>query len=213
MQYPAALVQRQVSDPEQLAAAWVGGDDLRSEPVTVVDPDPRWATRFAEEEAGLRAILGAVALNIEHVGSTAVPGLAAKPIVDIDVLVDDSDEEGRYVPPLEAAGYRLVIREPWWNGHRMLRRDGARINLHVFPVGAPEPARHLLFRDWLRAHPEDRALYAASKRGLAADNAATPHEYNLAKNQVIDEIYDRIFGRPPESHPAWPLIAARYLPG
>lgn len=213
MQYPVTLVQRQISDPEQLAAAWVGGDDLRSEAVTVVDADPLWAARFAEEEARLREVLGTVALNIEHVGSTSVPGLAAKPIIDIDVLVDDSEDEERYVPPLEPAGYRLVIREPWWNGHRMLRHDDARINLHVFPVGAAEPARHLLFRDWLRAHPEDRDLYAAAKRGLAAANAATPHEYNLAKNAVIDRIYDRIFSTPPESHPAWPLIVERYLPG
>ena len=67
------------------------------------------------------------------------------------------------------------------------------VHLHIWPAGAPEPLRHRLFRDWLRAHPEDRELYAATKRRLARTTVDRPGDYNLAKNEVIDEIFTRIF--------------------
>lgn len=137
--------------------------------------------------------MGALIIAVEHVGSTAVPGLAAKPVIDIDLVIEDTAEESGYLPALERLGYRLVLREPWWHGHRMLLSAAEDVNLHVWPQGAPEPVRHRLFRDWLRSHPQDRELYAATKRRLARDTAHRPRDYSLAKNDVIDEIYARIF--------------------
>src|SRR5699024_5583218 len=127
------------------------------------------------------------------------------PIIDIDVHVRDADDESSYVPALQGIGYRLIIREPWWNGHRMLvtPEHADRVNLHVFPAGAPEPLRHLLFRDWLRTHAEDRDRYAAAKRELAETTAENPADYNLARNEVIAAVSARIFSVPPSSHPAW----------
>ncbi|MCX5121210.1 GrpB family protein [Micromonospora sp. NBC_00362] len=109
------------------------------------------------------------------------------------VVIEDTAQEDAYLPALERLGYRLVLREPWWHGHRMLLSPAEDVNLHVWPQGAPEPIRHRLFRDWLRAHPHDRERYAATKRRLARDNAHRPRDYSLAKNDVIDEIYARIF--------------------
>lgn len=202
--YPPALTMRQVDDADQLRDGWVGGPRPSSDPVRVVDPDPAWPQVFAEEVERLRALLGDVAVRIEHIGSTSVPDLPAKPIIDVDVEVADTTDEAAYVPALERVGYRLVLREPWWNGHRMLLGINGGSHVHVFPVGAPEVLRHLLFRDWLRTHPEDRALYARAKRELAQTTATAPGDYTLAKNGVIDDIYGRIFSVPPESHPAWP---------
>lgn len=199
--YPPELVRRQVdADREGRVGAPVVGE----RPVVVADPDPAWASWFEDEAARIVGALGDVVVRLEHIGSTAVPGLPAKPVVDMDLQVADSADEDAYVPALEAAGYRLALREPWWNGHRMLVGPGGRSHLHVFPAGAPEPLRHLLFRDWLRTHPDDRDLYAATKRDLAVATAADPERYSLAKNDVVDEIYARIFAAPPEAHPAWP---------
>jgi GrpB-like predicted nucleotidyltransferase (UPF0157 family) len=131
------------------------------------------------------------------VGSTSVPGLPAKPIIDIDLLVADPGREQDYVPALEAAGFTLVIREPWWYGHRALRADEPpRSNLHVFGFDSPEPVRHRIFRDWLRGNPDDRDRYAGIKRQAASEaNARGEHvmEYNARKEQVIREIYQRAF--------------------
>ncbi|MDY0910788.1 GrpB family protein [Microbacterium sp. CFBP9034] len=175
------------------------------DPILVVEPDPAWPDIYRREADRVVAVLGDEVIQIEHVGSTSVPGLPAKPIIDIDLQVHDSEAEQTYVPALEQAGYTHVLREPWWNGHRMLVSEDGQINPHVFPAGAPEPLRHLLFRDWLRAHPDDRELYGATKRALAASTVDDPDSYNLAKNDVIDEIYSRIFSVPPDAHPAWPL--------
>jgi GrpB-like predicted nucleotidyltransferase (UPF0157 family) len=207
--YPREITERQLDDEDDPRSGWVGGAGPVDRPIVVVDPDPAWAARFVEESARIGDALGPVALRIEHVGSTSVPGLPAKPIVDIDVHVADTDAEDLYVSALEAVGYRLVLREPWWNGHRMLVAADDGVNLHVFPVDAPEPLRHLLFRDWLRSHPEDRDLYASAKRRLAVTTAETPADYNLAKNAVIDDIYERVFSVPPEAHPSWPRGSVR----
>lgn len=149
--YPPEITERHVGDPEQQLEGWVGGATPPSRSIVIVDPDPAWFSEFASESARIADLLGDVAVRIEHVGSTSVPGLPAKPIIDIDLQVADSAAEGTYVPVLERHGYRLVLREPWWNGHRMLVGPAGRFHLHVFPVGAPEPLRHLLFRDWLGA--------------------------------------------------------------
>lgn len=202
--YPPQLVERHVGDEDHQIARWVGDNEPPTEPIVIVEPDPEWPTEYSRAAAGIGEALGSLILRMEHVGSTSVPGLPAKPIIDIDVQVADSSDEGAYVSALEAAGYRHVLREPWWNGHRMLVRDDGGVNLHVFQCGSPEPLRHLLFRDWLRTHDDDRELYAAAKRRLAVETAEDPDSYNLDKNTVIDDIYTRIFAAPPRSHPSWP---------
>ncbi|MFC4021110.1 GrpB family protein [Micromonospora sp. GCM10011542] len=176
-----------------MAAALVGAPPRTWQSIVIEDYDPAWVGRFAAASAMLDEALGDLIVSIEHVGSTSVPGLAAKPIIDIDLLVEDTTRESRYLPALEGLGYRLVLREPWWHGHRMLVSLAEDVNLHVWPLDALEPVRHRLFRDWLRSHPEDRELYATAKRRLARDTAHRPGDYSLAKNDVIDDIYARIF--------------------
>ena len=181
-----------------LRAAWVSEPPRLTGPVVIADYDPAWPALFEREEGRLRDVLGAEILLLEHVGSTSVPGLAAKPIIDIDLSIEDTADESGYLPALERLGYRLVLREPWWHGHRMLVSAAEDVHLHVWPRDAPEPIRHRLFRDWLRSHPEDLELYATTKRRLARDTAPQPGEYSLAKNDVIDAIYARIFSQPAE---------------
>jgi GrpB-like predicted nucleotidyltransferase (UPF0157 family) len=200
-QYTAAMPSRAEivsfddSAPPPGADPWV----LGAAPATgieVAEPDPAWPRRYDELAARIRQVLGWRVLQLEHVGSTAVPGLAAKPIVDIDLTVADPGREQDYVPPLEAAGFQLVIREPWWYGHRVLTADEPRCNLHVFGSDSPEPLRHRIFRDWLRGNSEERDRYAAAKRQAAsAANAGGEHvmQYNARKQRVIREIYQRAF--------------------
>jgi GrpB-like predicted nucleotidyltransferase (UPF0157 family) len=192
-QYPQEVKQRFHGTAEQMAIALVGEPPRRWKSIVVDDYDPAWVQRFDAASSLLDEALGSLVISIEHVGSTSVPGLAAKPVVDIDLIIEISVEEPRYVPALEELGYRLVLREPWWDGHRMLVSSAEDVHLHVWPQGAPEPVRHRLFRDWLRSHPEDRERYASTKRRLAQDTAHQPGDYSLAKNEVIDEIFARIF--------------------
>lgn len=202
--YPAELTRRHVDGDDVGRTPFVRDDWPPTTPIEIVEPDPAWPARFEQLRGRLAGALGDVARRIEHVGSTSVPGLPAKPIIDVDVHVQDTEAEEAYVPALERMGATLVIREPWWNGHRMLITPGGAANVHVFPADAPEPLRHLLFRDWLRTHPADRELYARAKRDLAVSTAESPVDYNLAKNEVIDDIYGRVFAVEPASHPAWP---------
>ncbi|MEV7988552.1 GrpB family protein [Micromonospora sp. NPDC085948] len=192
-EYPQDVVQRFHGTPEQVDAGLVGEPPRTWESVVIEEYDPAWAQRFRAVRSSLTEALGGLIIGLEHVGSTAVPQLAAKPVIDVDLVIEDTAEESGYLPALERLGYRLVLREPWWHGHRMLLSSAEDVNLHVWPQGAPEPVRHRLFRDWLRAHPHDRERYAATKRRLARDTAHRPREYSLAKNEVIDEIYARIF--------------------
>jgi len=164
--------------------------------IELVEPDPEWPMAYAALEERIRGALGEAALRIEHVGSTSVPGLPAKPIIDIDLTVANSADEPAWLPDLEAAGFELVVREPWWQEHRCLRYEVPRCNLHVFSPDAAEPIRHRIFRDWLREHPEDLAVYREAKaNAAAAANAAGEHvmEYNARKEPVIRAIYDRAF--------------------
>lgn len=162
------------------------------ENIEVVQYDPDWPDIFKELECGIRATLGDTALSIEHVGSTAVPGLAAKPVIDIDLTVADPTEETSYVPQLEGLGYDLYIREPSWHEHRCFRLVTPRVNLHVFGPDCPEVIRHVMFREWLKSHPDDLKLYERSKLE-ALSGVSNVTEYNLRKQPVIREIYDRMF--------------------
>jgi len=193
VRYPQEVRQRFHGTPEQIKAGLVGEAPKKWQTIVLQEYDPAWPGRFAAASSTLEAALGDLVLSIEHVGSTSVPGLAAKPIIDIDLLLEDTADESAYIPVLERIGYRLVLREPWWHGHRMLVSSAEDVNLHVWPRNAPEPIRHKLFRDWLRSHPEDMHLYAETKRNLAHATVDRPGDYSLAKNDVIDDIYVRIF--------------------
>jgi GrpB-like predicted nucleotidyltransferase (UPF0157 family) len=138
-------------------------------------------------------------LRIEHVGSTSVPGLGAKPVIDILLVVADSADEPAYVPILESAGYSLRIREPDWHQHRMLKGPDIDINLHIFSAGCPEIARMVSFRDWLRANAADRALYEQTKLDLARCEWADVQQYADAKTAVVGEIMRRISERQTQS--------------
>lgn len=177
---------------EELAEIWVdGGPPKLTAPVLIADYDPRWPALYQREADRIRSVLGDRVLLIEHVGSTSVPGLPAKPIIDLSMVVADAADEDAYLPDLTAAGYRLIIREPEWYEHRCFKGPDTNINLHVFSPGSAEVERHLLFRDWLRGHDGDRDRYAAAKRELAARDWTYIHEYADAKTEVITEILAR----------------------
>lgn len=173
---------------DDLAASLVHG--LRPVVVTLSEYDPSWPTRFAGRAAQLRAVLGERARLIEHVGSTSVPGLAAKPIIDIVVGIDDPDDEQAYLPALEAAGYELRVREP---EHRCLRagEPDDPVNLHCYPPEHAETRKYLVFRDRLRSHDDDRLRYEQTKRGLAGREWPDVNYYADAKGPVIREILAR----------------------
>jgi GrpB-like predicted nucleotidyltransferase (UPF0157 family) len=183
---------------EQLAAVTLGELQPYAVKVVVEDYNPEWPTWYAAEESAIRAVLADTVLQIEHTGSTSVPRLAAKPIIDIVLLVPDSATEATYVPQLEGLGYTLRIREPEWYEHRCLIRrteDGAHhsVNLHVHSPGlsAPEITRILAFRDWLRTHDDDRELYASTKRALAEQNWKYVQHYANAKSEIVEQILAR----------------------
>jgi GrpB-like predicted nucleotidyltransferase (UPF0157 family) len=180
-------------DPDPSDDPWVNGPPSSAQPVEIKSYDPSWPGRFDALAAGVSAALGETALAVEHVGSTSVPGLAAKDVIDIDLTVPDPREEATYVPALEATGWVLTIREPSWHEHRCLTRsEGARSNLHVFGPDCPEVIRHRMFRDWLVSHDDDRERYEAAKRA-AVPGGGRVMDYNARKQDVIREIYDRLF--------------------
>ncbi len=160
-------------------------------PIVLVEYDPRWALRFEREAHRIRAALGTRAMLLEHAGSTSVPGLAAKPIIDIVLGVPDSSNEDDYVPALEAEGYALRIREPDWYEHRVLKKTVPNVNLHVFPEGCPEIDRMLAFRDHLRTNESDRDLYERTKRELASQHWEFVQDYADAKTEVVEQIVAR----------------------
>lgn len=197
---PGSTPPRDRSKPatdEQIRDYAVGG---RIQPlngtVLIADYDPAWPELFEEQARRIRGALGDRAVRIEHKGSTAVPGLAAKPIIDVGLAVADSSEEDSFVPALEGAGYELCIREPDWHEHRVFRtrrelghdRD---VNLHVYTADCTEYDRDLVFRDWLRSHDDDRNLYERTKRELATRDWKYLQNYADAKTGVIDEILAR----------------------
>ncbi len=160
-------------------------------PIALAEYDPAWPLLFAREANRIRDALGATASVIEHVGSTSVPGLIAKPIIDVLLVVPDSSDEPSYVPAMEAAGYVLRIREPDWFEHRVFKGPDTAINLHVFSAGAAEIDRLLRFRDWLRVTDADRNRYAAVKRELAQRVWRHVQHYADAKTTVVQEILGR----------------------
>ena len=165
--------------------------EIERRPVAVVEYDPAWPARYALEAARIHAALGGRERLLEHIGSTAVPGLAAEPVVDILLVVDDPADEASYVPALETIGYELRIREPAWYQHRMLRTAARDAHLHVLPPDSPEIQSYLLLRDRLRSDVADRELYAATKIRLATGDWPTVDHYAEAKSQVVEAIIAR----------------------
>jgi GrpB-like predicted nucleotidyltransferase (UPF0157 family) len=183
--------QPQLTTEEDLQAIAVGTVTPHNAPITLAEYDPRWPALFDREAARIRAILGGTAVLVEHVGSTSVPGLAAKPIIDILLAVPDSADEQTYAPALQAAGYVLCIREPDWFEHRLFKGPDTNINLHVFTAGAAEIDQMLLFRDWLRANDADRDAYLQVKRDLARRTWRHVQHYADSKTAIVQQILVR----------------------
>ena len=175
----------------ELQAAHVLKVEVHGGPIVLVDYDPEWPARFEREAERIRSALGDRALLIEHAGSTSVPGLAAKPIIDIVLVVPDSSDEDAYVPALEAAGYVLRIREPDWFEHRVVKPLDQGANVHIFSEGCVEVDRMLAFRDRLRTNDAERLLYERTKRELAAQTWTYTQDYADAKTAVVEEILAR----------------------
>jgi GrpB-like predicted nucleotidyltransferase (UPF0157 family) len=161
------MVVMRPSDPndvaaygESLAEVTIGTPQRLSGRIELCDYDPTWPDAYGRRAARVSAVLGQRVVRLEHVGSTSVPGLPAKPIIDIVLEVPDSSDELAYVSDLEAVGYVLRIREPVWFEHRLFKGSDGTVNLHVFSCECPETDRMVRFRDWLRRNAGDRDLYA-----------------------------------------------------
>jgi GrpB-like predicted nucleotidyltransferase (UPF0157 family) len=176
---------------EQLRAVTIGPLDRLTRRIELAEPDPAWPSLFAREAGRIHSLLGDDVLLLEHVGSTSVQGLPAKPIIDILLVVPDSADEAAYAPRLEAAGYVLRIREPDWHEHRMFKGPDTNVNLHVFSPGSPEIERMIGFRDRLRSHPDEFERYLSAKRELAARDWEFGQQYADAKTAVVESIIAR----------------------
>lgn len=181
----------------------IGGVEKRA--IVVVPYRPDWPETFRLHRERIAAALGARALGIvDHIGSTAVPGLAAKPIVDMLLVVADSADEDAWLPAMEGAGYVLRVREPEFEEHRMFRTPELDVHVHVLSDGSPEIERYLRFRDALRAAPHLRARYQTLKLTLAAQDWSDMTAYAQAKSDLVEAIVDwsmRTDGRRPQLAP------------
>jgi GrpB-like predicted nucleotidyltransferase (UPF0157 family) len=181
---------------ESLARITIGGPQPLAGRIEIREYDPAWPDLYAREAERIRGALADRVIRLEHAGSTSVPGLPAKPIIDIVLEVPDSADEPAYVPDLEAAGYVLRIREPDWFEHRLFKGPDTNVNLHVFTTGCVETDRMVLFRDWLRESDQDRELYARAKRELAVREWKYVQQYADAKTEVVAEIMTRALAAP-----------------
>ncbi|MDN3477734.1 GrpB family protein [Curtobacterium sp. APC 4022] len=150
--------------------------------------DPAWAVTFAAHRERILRAVGPLDVRVEHIGSTSVPGLAAKPIVDLVVVVPDVTDESAYLEPLLGAGYELRVREP---GHRLVRTPARDVHVHVYERGATAVTDYLLLRDRLRSDPDDRALYEQTKRQLLSGTWDDMNDYADAKTDVIRAVMGR----------------------
>lgn len=164
----------------------IGGIEHRE--IVLVANDEQWPDQFREHQARIARALGPIAVRIEHVGSTAISGLSAKPIIDIQVSVAHVEDEDSYLPDLLNADYLLRVREP---GHRMVRTSTLDVHVHICEVGSDWERRHLLFRDWLRRDTHDREAYERLKRELSRKEWADMNDYAEAKGPLISDITQR----------------------
>ena len=182
-----------MSREQYLQNVTIGPVALHNQRIYLSPYDKNWPILFRQEAKKILKVLGHKAQFVEHVGSTSVPFLAAKPILDILLLVPNSSQEKSYVAALETIGYTLRIREPEWFEHRMLKKNEPRVHLHVFSTGCEEAKRMLIFRDWLRTHDEDRNLYEKTKQELARQQWKYVQDYADAKTKVIQKILQRAY--------------------
>ena len=176
---------------DQIIAVTVGERKPLNSTIYLAPYDPAWPSLFNRLKKTIIEVLGDDILLLEHVGSTAVPGLLAKPIIDMVLAVADSSDEWSYVKPLEEKGYTLRIREPDWYEHRLLKPPDVKGNLHVFSDGCEEIEQMLFFRDWLRSHADDRVIYEDTKRELAARTWKYTQNYADSKAEIVQEILAR----------------------
>lgn len=162
--------------------------EVEKRDIEIVDYNPDWPRTFLFHAHRIVLAIGDAALRVEHIGSTSVPGLAAKPIIDILVVVQDSADESTYRPQLEAAGYVLRVREPEWNEHRMFRTAEKDVHVHIYSAGCKEIERNLTFRDRLRRNVHDKGRYENLKRELATKKWSDMNAYANAKTRVIEDI-------------------------
>ena len=189
------------SREDELQAVTIGAPNRVDGPIVLAQYDPAWAVLYEREAERVHATLGSRVRLLEHAGSTSVPGLAAKPIIDMVLAVADSADEAAYVPQLESAGYVLRIREPDWHEHRLFKGPETNINLHTFSEGSSEISRMLAFRDRLRTHDDERDLYLATKRELAARHWTYVQDYADAKGEVVEGIIERALADRDEARP------------
>jgi GrpB-like predicted nucleotidyltransferase (UPF0157 family) len=185
---------RTATNEEYLLAVTVGEREPLNGSIYLAPYDPGWTAQFSQQADRIRAALAEKVLRLEHVGSTAVLGLSAKPIIDMVLAVANSADELSYVPPLEKQGFVLRIREPDWFEHRLLKAPDIDANLHVFSIGCEEIDRMVTFRDWLQTHDEDRRRYEKTKRELAARTWKHVQNYADAKSEIVREILARALG-------------------
>jgi GrpB-like predicted nucleotidyltransferase (UPF0157 family) len=171
---------------DPLETGLIGGVEKRE--ISIVDYDERWPQQFESHAKIIADALGATALRIEHIGSTAVPGLGAKPIIDILVVVEASPDEATYLRQLEAAAYELRVREPDGNEHRMFRTPERDVHIHVYSRNCQEIERYLMFRDRLRRNADDRNRYERTKRELATRSWPDMNAYAEAKSEVVESV-------------------------
>lgn len=176
---------------EYIISVTVGKREPLNDTIYLVPYNPKWPAMFSRLAGKVREVLVERVLLLEHVGSTAVPGLSAKPIIDMILAVSDSTDEESYVPPLREEGFVLRVREPDWFEHRMFKTPDIDGNLHVFSGGCEQIVRMVAFRDWIREHEDDRRLYEEAKRELAARTWRHVQNYADAKSEVIHEITAR----------------------
>lgn len=193
MPTPEEIVKEYYDDPDQVERI-----SHRSTPskMEVVEPNPAWVQTFAALKALIVDALGSIAINVEHTGSTSVPDLPAKDIIDIDLTVPDPNDEISYVARLEAAGFQFLLREPAWHQHRFFCHYQPAANLHVFGPDAVEPVRHRIFRDWLISHPDDKELYAEAKRRAMVESTQFGEsimQYTKRKDNIVGEILQKAF--------------------
>jgi GrpB-like predicted nucleotidyltransferase (UPF0157 family) len=176
---------------KSLAKVTIGGPQPLARRIEIRDYDPTWPQLYAREAERISGVLGERVVRLEHAGSTSVPGLPAKPVIDIALEVPDSSDEPVYVPDMEGTGYVLRIREPDWFEHRVFKGPDTNINLHVFSAWCIETERMVVFRDWLRSNDGDRDLYARAKQELASRDWKYVQQYADAKAAVVTEIMTR----------------------
>jgi GrpB-like predicted nucleotidyltransferase (UPF0157 family) len=198
MNDPSTRPLSKATTEADIAAYTIGDRKPHNDSIHLAEYDPSWPAAFEREAQRIRRALADGVVQLEHVGSTSVPGLAAKPCIDILLAVQNSSNEPSYVPALESAGYVLRIREPGWYEHRVFKRSDAELNLHVFSSGCVEIERMVRFRDWLRTHTEDRALYERTKRDLASRKWKHTQNYADAKTEVVEQILARALAARPE---------------